>query len=315
MGHRKRPPTPILLLLPAAIILDVVMCLAESFGFYISRNIDETVIIALVMSQIGLLTIWLWFGQTSLWLRLIALAATVGLWAAGLQVMFAEYASALLLLLTIVGGISAMSFLLRWLGFVVRRVPGRHIGTGEERQNDNASLQSGFQFSIWHALIATTLVAVSLGVLRALGIGERLSRVFWPILSTSLLPTPSVLAVLWLSLGERRIAWRVLLFLLVPFGTAFFFAHFELGPEAWMVYLACGLIMFFYLVAMLTVRQCGYRFVRVGRDDPTEGSIGATTEVTPAEPGGVATTNRAQKRGHSAGVAKCPLDSNPVCHW
>ncbi|REJ89068.1 MAG: hypothetical protein DWQ35_18850 [Planctomycetota bacterium] len=269
MAAMKRPPLLIVLLVLATVLTNVTV-----WTFLGTRSFREDIEfmfgIALPLSQINLLSIWLCFGRSSFALRLVVTGGAIAAWSTLLSMLGLNHPWAVPLLascVTIVGTLLP----LQWLG--VRVI--------DDRNAQHAVRPWEFQFSITQMLTLTTAVAICLGILKASDLGEvSLQRIFEGI-AIGLILAPISLPAFWLAMSKGLLLARLLVFVFCPILAALALGIFFGDVDEIELYVLAEFIAFLCLASLFVVRLSGYRLVRFKRTELTDSRKNAASTERP----------------------------------
>lgn len=246
----KRPPLLIVLLILAHVLVSLVVCPQMDFRTR-SPGLLIWFAIALSISQIGLTAIWLCFGRTRFMIRLAMTALVMWTWVLAYGYAEAKSMPWPLLMLAIASSVVLILFGLRWFGLAIS-------GLGERERVG----QDAFQFSIWQLLVWMTVVAISLGILKATGPRHADAGDLVVILALGFLLAPIALSSLWLALGQGRLGWRIGVAILYPLLAVAAFDFVAVGdpfdPVGYEIAMFATILC---LSSLVVVRQDGYRLV------------------------------------------------------
>jgi hypothetical protein len=228
--------------------------------------------LALAVSQIALVAIWVGLGRTVVVVRIAALAATAVAWGAfSLGPLLFGYGTVHRVQMELTVRFLCQGLAICFALLVARRCGLRLSGSAD---TPGVTVPPGrFQFSIANMLSWTTSVAVILGLSRYMG-----TTFPWAVLAGEHFPwlligelclgeAALVLAVLWGALGTGQFGWRAVAMLGVFLGVLLLHA-----PWAGLAHTAsltdycqlCFLEALLIFVPLLVFRVAGYRLI-VGR--------------------------------------------------
>lgn len=246
----KRLPLLIVLLVLAHVLASLVVWTQMDFKVPIPgwRIWFE---VALSISQIGLMAVWLCFGRTGFLIRLVMTALVMWTWVLAYSHAESESMPWPLLMMAIASSVVLILFGLRWFGLAISDLGER------ERVGQDA-----FQFSIWQLLVWMTVVAISLGLLKATGPRSASANDLVVIVALGILLAPVAMSSLWLALGQGRLGWRIVVAILYPLlAAAAFGLVADNNPLNEVGHRIAMLTTILCLLSLFVVQQSGYRLV------------------------------------------------------